>query len=99
MENGRCSLADLIEAGRKYDEPEIMYFLKNVSHALYIAQIQKRITHRDLKPPNFILDDDFCSFKIADFEESVFVESKDDLVYELVVGSPDYMAPEMYRLY
>ncbi len=99
MESGKCSLYDLIKAGRKYSQPEILCFLKNITRALLIAKMRLRIAHRDLKPKNIILGEDFCTFKIADFGESVFVESSDDIIKAFVVGTPDYMAPEMYWEY
>lgn len=53
------------------------------------------VMHRDLKPENFLLvnkDDDF-SLKAIDFGLSVFF--KPDQIFNDVVGSPYYVAPEV----
>jgi len=53
---------------------------------------KNKITHRDLKPENILLHN--CVLKIADFGLATeFVEDK-DLVD--LVGSPGYIAPEVY---
>lgn len=56
----------------------------------YKYLMTKKIIHRDLKPPN-ILKSGFV-WKICDFGFSV--KGKKNLIGELNVGTPSYMAPE-----
>ncbi|KAL9261490.1 Calcium-dependent protein kinase 33-like protein [Drosera capensis] len=55
------------------------------------------VMHRDLKPENFLLssEDDDSSLKITDFGLSVFI--KEGKVYNDLVGSAYYVAPEVLR--
>jgi len=51
------------------------------------------ITHRDLKPENILLDDK-CTIKVADF--GLATKFKEDELMTELVGSPGYIAPEVY---
>ncbi|KAJ4725095.1 putative Calcium-dependent protein kinase [Melia azedarach] len=55
------------------------------------------VIHRDIKPENFLLssNDEIALLKAADFGLSTFLE--EGKVYEDVVGSPYYVAPEVLR--
>jgi serine/threonine protein kinase len=55
----------------------------------------KGIIHRDLKPENILLDERGWP-KIGDFGSSRFVDLK--LTQTIMVGTPLYMAPEMYNI-
>jgi TPR repeat protein len=54
----------------------------------------KGVVHRDLKPENILLDERGGP-KIGDFGSGRFVDSK--LTQTMMVGTPLYMAPEMYQ--
>lgn len=56
-----------------------------------------RITHRDLKPQNILLEnnDGQLDVKIADFGFSCIYDPKDGL--DTMIGTPLYMAPEILK--
>lgn len=58
--------------------------------AAYRYLIQQKVLHRDLKPPNILKSG--LTWKICDFGFSVM--GKKNLVGEINVGTPAYMAPE-----
>ena len=54
------------------------------------------ITHRDLKPGNIVLDDNFYPY-ISDFGASKLSNSQQEQIsMESLVGTPLYMAPEIF---
>lgn len=72
MEYGICSLKDMLDAGRVYNEPEISLFLETMISSLNNLRIKLGLAHRDIKPANIILNSKGNGFKWADFGESVF---------------------------
>lgn len=66
------------------------YFLQ-VASALAHVQKHERV-HRDLKPWNIVLSDDFCQTKLIDFGLSTAITSK----VKFVPGTRQYMAPELF---
>ena len=58
-----------------------------------------RLAHRDLKPDNLIINESGKKFLFTDFGTTCEV-NKDingkDIMEEVCVGSPLYMAPELY---
>jgi len=87
------------ELERDDDHPlsisESMKWLKDICEALDNAR-RHGIIHHDIKPGNFMLDDD-RNVKIGDFGISqALYDSRSDEVTELTKdwGSPDYVSPE-----
>ncbi|KAK1555660.1 hypothetical protein Q3G72_029660 [Acer saccharum] len=89
-------LFDRILARGSYSEREaasICRQIVNVVHACHFMGVM----HRDLKPENFLLAsrDEDAPIKATDFGLSVFIEP--GKVYEDIVGSAYYVAPEVLQ--
>lgn len=54
----------------------------------------------DIKPDNFILNDDKNSYKISDFGLSIDLSNKTEksLMIEGFCGTPSYTSPELYEI-
>ena len=71
MENGLCSLSDIISGEKKYTNEETLYVLNHLVSGLALLQ-KNGIANRDIKPENIILvqnphkEDEFY-YKISDF--------------------------------
>lgn len=75
-----------------FKEQLILYYIQCVALGLYYIHSQN-IIHRDMKPANiFLNDNDACL--IGDFGVSTAV--RPDQKAKTVIGSPLYMAPEMF---
>jgi serine/threonine protein kinase len=68
------------------------FYLKQLAKGLEYLYDNK-ISHRDLKPQNLLLSDDFNTLKIADFGFAKIIGSEN--LNETICGSPMYMAPEI----
>jgi len=93
---------------RKFPESEVISFIKQQATALNYLH-KNGIVHRDLKPSNILLPENHSikSSKIADFGLSAEIgtnyqdtsECENIRAMTSLVGSPEYMAPEIARLF
>jgi len=81
-------LFDFIAQTGSFSEPVARYYFHQMIEALEYLQ-SKGISHRDLKPDNIMLDDEF-NLKIADFGFSSRAASNQSFK-----GTRSYMAPEI----
>jgi serine/threonine-protein kinase len=88
------SLADLLKRER-LAPARVVALLRGVADALDYAHAHaKRIVHRDVKPPNVLLDPGGRVY-LADFGIAKILESSGGLTATgMITGTPQYMAPE-----
>jgi len=60
----------------------------------WLHNLPNPLLHLDLKPPNILLDKDYV-VKIADFGISIFKDT-DQISNNGAIGTPGYIAPELY---
>ncbi len=87
----RCSL-DHIIYNELSDECRLTHYL-NIAKAMDFIH-SKGFVHRDLKPENILIDSG-GSVKITDFGLAVHGSGKKNMTLE--VGTPAYMAPELFK--
>ncbi len=89
MENG--SLADRLEEGplKPYEASRMM---DQIASALDFAH-RKGIIHRDIKPPNIMLDSKGNAF-LADFGLAHLLDTSNSLTGSAAIGTPAYISPE-----
>lgn len=99
MTNG--SLEDLLEKAKS--KPKNLTFSRKLiilygvaAGMQYLHRI--KVLHRDLKPGNILLNDDYEPV-IGDFGFSKFAETKEAMRMSMTGGTPLYMAPELYDNY
>lgn len=86
-------LDDHLESLRENDITKAIEILAKVCHAIHHAH-QRGILHRDLKPPNILLDPQGNPF-VTDFGLARQMDSQRQLTQTgAVLGTPNYMAPE-----
>ena len=69
--------------------------LDQISAALSVAH-RNHVIHRDLKPSNILLDEDGNAY-LADFGIAKDIMTPGNTEMGVIVGSPDYLAPEQAR--
>jgi|GEM_PF-1850706 len=93
------SLATVIQEEGRISAGRAVHVACQVSRALGTAH-ESGIIHRDFKPSNIVLvahDGDLDFVKVVDFGICSHVDNEPSMTsstQELIVGSPDYMAPE-----
>ncbi|XP_045822132.1 calcium-dependent protein kinase SK5-like [Trifolium pratense] len=88
------NLYDRIKQKGHYSEQQAAKLVKNIVEAVQDCH-SLGVMHRDLKPENLVFDtvEDDANLKIIDFGSSVFYKSGETC--SAIVGTPDYMAPEV----
>ncbi|CAI8586872.1 unnamed protein product [Vicia faba] len=89
-------LFDRIIAKGHYSERAASSICRQIVNVVHICHFMG-VMHRDLKPENFLLSskDDKAIIKVTDFGLSVFIE--EGKIYQDIVGSAYYVAPEVLR--
>ena len=91
-------LYDYIIKKKRLSERESANVIKQILLALNYMH-QQNIAHRDIKPENILIapedDSDTINVKLTDFGFACFFKSEKGL--KQVLGSPLYMAPEIYK--
>lgn len=93
----KCNDGNLSEYAKKnkFTEKQVFLFLKEFLTG-YNELMINNIIHRDLKPQNILINDGV--FKIADFGYSrIVTDCKNSQMLTNDIGSPFYMAPEVYE--
>lgn len=85
------SLANLIDNEVKISLNDKIEIIKQVASALEMVH-NRNILHRDIKPDNIIVDDDY-KVKITDFGVC-HLPSSDLTTVNAIIGTPSYLAPE-----
>ena len=91
------NLSELLE---EYDEgipaERARGYFRGLLSAIHYCHEVKKIAHRDIKPENIMLDDNY-NLKIVDFGFASAIEGRDGSGFnETELGSPAYMAPEIF---
>ena len=88
-----CSEGDLSKQKGQISKAKILRYFRQLVEAMTYANSQG-FFHRDLKPENILLKEN--SIKIADFGFAKFKEDPTVKSDNTCVGTPLYMAPEIY---
>ncbi|MBT8136566.1 MAG: protein kinase [Gammaproteobacteria bacterium] len=89
------SLRDVLESDGALDAVTAANITAEIADGLHAAH-SKGVIHRDLKPGNILLDNDGHAF-ISDFGVARSLHASNLTRSGMIVGSPDYLAPEQAR--
>ena len=92
-----CPLSRRIRGGLHQQPQRGLKFARDIARAIHVAH-QANIMHRDLKPPNLLVDDDDV-LKIVDFGLAAASSNDNSRVTKTghLIGTPSYMSPEQVR--
>ena len=91
--NGKTLRGVLVERGA-LSTPSACQILRHCAEALEYAHMHN-VVHKDVKPENIYLTD-ACELKVIDFGSAVLNDARAE-AEGVVVGTPEYMAPEQLR--
>lgn len=87
-------IAFLQRAKTELKEKQIWRYILQISQGLKVLH-QHKIIHRDIKPGNLFLSDDYETVKVGDMNTSKIMGSKK--LTSTVIGTPFYLAPEIWK--
>lgn len=88
------SLADLLDAGRRFSVAEIARIGRQTALGLAAAH-EGRLIHRDIKPANILLEANTLHARVADFGLARAIDGDFHLSQPgLLLGTPNFMSPE-----
>lgn len=109
-DNGRYYLATEYEAGITYKDylgrygpikdTEALKITIQIASALQYIWNEKKLLHRDLKPRNFLINEDTKTVKLTDLGIAKVLEEGNTLDLTgagFTIGTPEYMSPEQVR--
>ncbi|WP_446665937.1 protein kinase domain-containing protein [Flexivirga sp. B27] len=85
-------LSTMIQQSAPLPEADAVHLLVQAANALHAAHA-KGIVHRDVKPANIVVDDEFVA-KLTDFGIARALDSSSMTRVGEVMGTPQYLAPE-----
>jgi len=96
------NLRNLIDLLKEKDEnlplDKLLYFARTLIEAMTFLQTNK-ISHRDFKPENLLLDSNFENIYVIDFSESKEVKSYTSTTMNSIVGTSKYLSPELKEIH
>ncbi len=81
---------------KMFSETTACFYLAEIALALHHLHTNVGIIYRDLKPENCLLDN-YGHLLLTDFGLSKVSNGNNDLVCSSIIGTPEYMAPEILK--